>query len=318
MTRRSEEPRAVSAERALREAANLLRRAGVDTPRLDAEILLCQTAGLRRESLLAHPEELLPAEVLRAYRRAVSLRAERRPLAYITGRREFYSLDFEVGPGVLVPRPETELLVDVAVSLARTLPGAEPFLADVGTGCGAVAVALACLLPRCRVAAGDISNRALDYARRNVLAHGLEDRVELQRGDLLEAVSPDSGGGGRLFDGVVANLPYIPDRDWDALPPEVRGFEPPESLLGGPDGLGFVRRLARQLPDRLAPGGFVCLEVGPGQASPAGDILRATGLFDAITHYRDLAGRERVVAAEGLRRGSPPRSAAEDLRRPPS
>jgi len=169
-------------------------------------------------------------------------------------------------------------------------------LVDVATGSGAVAVALARLLPEWRLIATDVSPDALEYAARNVNAHGLTGRVELRRGDLLDALPPDL-----RVDGVVANLPYVAETDWPGLPPEVRDHEPPEALLGGADGLDLYRRLAAQLPARLAPGGFVALEVGAGQAPAVTELLRRVGLFEAgaVKVHRDLAGIERVVGASG-------------------
>jgi release factor glutamine methyltransferase len=317
---------------ALREAAGVLRQAGCATPLLDAEVLLCHVTGLGRESLLAHPERRLTPRERRAYREAVGRRAARCPVAYITGRREFMSLDLEVGPGVLVPRPETELLVEVAAAAAREAGAL--LVADVGTGSGAVVVALARLLPECRFFASDSSPRALEYAARNIARYGLQGRVELCRGDLLEAFAPAASGrhsgpasgrhsgpasgrhsgpasgrhsgpasGRRLLDGVVANLPYVAEAEWPGLPPEVRLYEPPESLLGGPDGLDLFRRLASQLPAHLAPGGFVCLEVGAGQADAVTALLMGTGLFDSVRVHLDLGGRPRVLSARRVPTG---------------
>jgi release factor glutamine methyltransferase len=282
-----------SAGEALRRAAELLRAAGCGTPRLDAEVLLAHVTGRSRESLLARPEGALTAGEDLAYEEAVVRRAGGWPLAYITGRREFFSLDLEVGPGVLIPRPETELLVEVAVALAsppvaRSGPGL--VLADIGTGSGAVAVALASLLPGVVIYATDTSEAALEVAERNVKRLGLGGRVRLRRGDLLDALPVP-------VDGVVANLPYVADPDWEGLPREVRDFEPPGSLRGGPDGLDLFRRLAAGLPAYLLPGGFVCLEVGPGQAGPVARLLLETGVFETVARHLDLAGHERVVSA---------------------
>jgi len=238
---------------------------------------------------------MTPEESL-AYERVVALRSGRCPVAYITGRREFMSFVLEVTPAVLIPRPETELLVEVAASVASAREGgkAPPILAEVGTGSGAVAIALARLLPGFRIIATDISAEALAVAERNVTRMGLGDRIELRQGDLLEPADPAT------LNGVVANLPYVTEADWERLPPGVRDFEPPQSLLGGPDGLAAFRRLAAQLPQHLAPGGFVALEVGTGQAGPVGDILLETGLFPRVERHRDLAGHERVVCAQGF------------------
>ncbi len=292
-----------TAGEALRQAAAALRTAGFRTPRLDAEVLLGQVTGFSRETLLAHPERILAAEQAASFETLVGRRLERCPVAYLVGHKEFMSLDFEVGPGVLIPRPETELLVEVALDLARQV--AAPVLADVGTGSGAVAVSLAHFLPGAVVYATDLSQEALGYAHRN--AERLKGRVELRRGDLLDALAGDRPeGGGPFLDGVIANLPYVPDRDWERLEPNVREWEPPESLKGGADGLDLVEGLIRQLPGYLRPGGFVCLEHGPGQSEPIAAALRAvTG--GSITVHRDLAGLERVVAATNARPAGQPR-----------
>ena len=300
---RGDLPEPANAGQALRWAADRLRRAGCDTPRLDTEVLLAHVTGRRREALLAHPEQILtPDEVVR-FRDVAARRGARCPVAYLTGRREFLSLEFEVGPGVLIPRPETELLVEVAVSLAGRgsglrLAGRRLRLADVGTGSGAVALALARLLPGAAILATDISAEALACAARNaarLLPEGPPHRVTFHPGDLLEALAVIDPR--PVLDGVVANLPYVSEADWAGLPPDVRDHEPVAGLLGGPDGLDLFRRLAAQLPDYLAPHGFVCLEVGLGQASAVRSLLETTGLFAATAAHRDLAGHERVVSA---------------------
>ena len=296
-------PEPANAGQALRWAADRLRRAGCDTPRLDTEVLLAHVTSRRREALLAHPEQILTPDEAVRFRDVVARRGARCPVAYLTGRREFLSLEFEVGPGVLIPRPETELLVEVAVSLAGRGPGLRLAgrglcLADVGTGSGAVALALARLLPGAAILATDISAAALGWAARNaarLLPEGPPHRVTFHPGDLLEAlevIDPRP-----VLDGVVANLPYVSEADWAGLPSDVRDYEPVAGLLGGPDGLDLFRRLAAQLPDYLAPHGFVCLEVGLGQASAVRSLLEATGLFAATAAHRDLAGHERVVSA---------------------
>ncbi len=318
---------------ALRRAAAFLRRAGFRTPRLDAEVLLGHVTGFSREALLAHPERTLTSEQASAFGDLVARRLDRCPVAYLVGHKEFMSLDFLVEPGVLIPRPETELLVEVAVGLGRRRADEEagrrgaappeadgrPILADVGTGSGAVAVTLARLLPGATIYATDVSKAALDVARRNAarLAGGAGVRaasIEFRRGDLLDALAGESPR--PSLDGVVANLPYVPDDDWQRLERNVRDFEPPESLRGGPDGLDLIRRLAAQLPAYLARGGFVCLEVGPGQAAAVSAIVLATGLFGGegpatrprLLVHRDLAGIERVVSATNSAPAGQPRS----------
>lgn len=280
---------------ALSWAVQVLGEAGCDTPRLDAEVLLAHVTGRGRAYLLAHPEARLePAQAAR-FAGLVARRRQHCPVAYLTGRREFRSLDFTVGPGVLVPRPETELLVDVAIGLIDRGRGRGRdrwVIADVATGSGAVAIALAVSLGgSVRVHATDISPAALGYAARNVALHGLFDQVELHQGDLLEAL-PSAV----RLDGIVANLPYVAAGGWDDLPLDVRRWEPRESLIGGPDGLELYRRLAAQMPARLSADGFVALEVGAGQASEVAGVLRSTGRFGAVEVHADLGGIVRVVA----------------------
>lgn len=303
---------------ALRRTTALLREAGFRTPRLDAEVLLGHVTGFPRELLLAHPEQTLTPEQVASFEGLVARRLVRCPVAYLVGRKEFMSLDFEVGPGVLIPRPETELLVEVASDLALqrladrgTGAGAagrtsavpaqrDLVLADVGTGSGAVAVSLARLVPEVLIYATDLFEQALACAGRNAgRLLGDAGRVLFRCGDLLAGLGSEHP----LLDGVVANLPYVPDVVWESLEPNVRDYEPPQSLRGGPDGLDLFRRLAGQLPAYLAPGAFVALEVGPEQAPAVAALLVGTGLFDHhdVSVHRDLAGAERVVAATSAR-----------------
>lgn len=265
----------------LRWTTGYLQDKGVPTPRLDAEVLLAYCLGLERVGLyLDYERPLKPAELAR-YRELVRRRAAREPVAYIRGLKEFWSLEFEVSPAVLIPRPETELLVEEALALARPL--GEPRVVEVGTGSGAVAVVLARELKRA-VTATDNSPEALAVARRNAAKHGAE--VEFIEADLL---SPFGEG---AFDLVVSNPPYVPRPDF-ATPPEL-SFEPRGALDGGEDGLEVVRQLTRQAPRVLAPGGWLLLEVGLGQAPETTRLMEAAGFRD-VAGVPDLAGIERVV-----------------------
>jgi release factor glutamine methyltransferase len=278
---------------ALGGAVDALAAAGVEDPRLDAEVLLAEATGMDRAALVAEPGAPVPPAAARQFAGMVRRRLRREPVAYILGRKGFRHLELAVDRRVLVPRPETELLVEPALERqpARVL--------DVGTGSGAIALAIADELPGCEMTATDISAGALEVARANAERLGLADRVRF-----LPGTWPGEGGGGTDsgFDLIVANLPYIAESDWPSLPPEVREWEPREALLAGPDGLDAIRalladrgsplsRIARQRTAALA------LEVGEGQAAAVGELLREAA-FGSIEVRRDLAGIERVVIGE--------------------
>jgi release factor glutamine methyltransferase len=267
-----------SVREALNGAADALRAAGVDSPRLDAEVLLSEATGHDRAQLAAHPEAGVPAAAARRFGEMVRRRLRREPVAYILGRKGFRHIELAVDRRVLVPRPETELLVELAVELdpRRVL--------DVGTGSGAIALALAAELPGCDVTATDVSDAALEVAHANVERLDLNDRVELLAGSL-----PPAGAG--QFDLVLANLPYVSEAEWDGLEPEVTEWEPRAALFGGPDGLDVLRE-AIPAAARLAP--VLALEVGEGQAGAVSEMLVDAG-FEAVEARTDLAGIERVA-----------------------
>ncbi len=262
----------------LREAAAYLGQAS-DAPRLEAEVLLAHVTGIPRASLLAHPEQALSLSHHTAYRSLLHSRASGYPLPYLTGRIEFYGLEFAVTPDVLIPRPETETLVDLACQL-------RPRVAlDVGTGSGCVAVALAVHLPEARVYAVDLSVRALRVAAANARRHGVERRVHPVCGDL---VSPFAGP----VDLVLSNPPYVAEEEWLALPVSVR-HEPRLALNGGTDGLNVIRRLVAAAPRVLRPGGTLLVEIGAAQGEAAAALARSSGA--QVRVHRDLAGRDRVL-----------------------
>ncbi|MBB4664398.1 peptide chain release factor N(5)-glutamine methyltransferase [Conexibacter arvalis] len=257
-----------------------LREAGCDNPRLDAELLLADALRATRTSLHLHPERILAADESARFAAAVARRRAREPVAYIRGTRGFRHIDLIVDRRVLVPRPETELLVEVALRLPR---GAR--VADVGTGSGAVALALKHERPDLQVVATDVSADALAVARANAEALRLD--VAFVQGDLLDAVAGP-------LDAVLSNPPYVPDGDRDGLEPEVAVHEPALALFAGGDGLDVLRRLARAAAAR-AP--FVAFELGQGQAGAVAELLREAGMSTVAAH-RDLAGIERVVVGE--------------------
>lgn len=263
--------------------ADYLSQKGVENGRRDAELLLCATLDLDRVGLyLNYDRPLSPAE-LAAFRERVGRRARREPLQHVLGRTEFWSLPFLVTPAVLIPRGDTEVLVEEAL---KRVAGPCSIL-DVGTGSGAIAIALAHELPTAAVTAVDISTEALAVAAENARGNGVEGRVSFLQADLgALPVGP--------YDLVVANPPYIPAGDLAGLMPEVRDFEPHLALNGGGDGLDCYRRLMPAAAACLKSSGWLLLEVGCGQAPQVLELLRETG-FDERFAARDLAGIERVV-----------------------
>jgi len=274
-----------TAGEALAWAAHRLAAAGIESARREAEILVREAMAFRREQFLAHPETPLSPLARRTLEEFVARRGAREPLPYILGRAEFFSLTFSVTPAVLIPRPETEVLVEESVARARAI-GAR-VIADVGAGSGAIAVVLARELPQARILAVDISGEALAVTRENAMRHGVAARVLALRADLVSAVRGP-------VQAVVANLPYIKTEDLGGLQPEVRAFEPRAALDGGYDGLAAIRRLSATVASVLTPGGFAALEIGVGQADAVADLLVAGGLRD-VERVRDYAGMERVV-----------------------
>ncbi|HEY81329.1 MAG TPA: peptide chain release factor N(5)-glutamine methyltransferase [Anaerolineae bacterium] len=271
----------------LREATEVLKRAGVDTPTLDAELLLAHALGVARSWLLAHPEQHLTPEQEAAFRALLARRTAREPLAYITGQRAFYDIQLEVTPAVLTPRPETEELVERALTWLRERPRA--VVVDVGTGSGAIALTVARHASQSRVYAIDISPQALDVARRNARRLGLTARVAFLLGDLL-APLPEP------VDIILANLPYIPEGVRTDLMPEVAAFEPPEALFSGERGLDHIARLLAQAPAFLRPGGRILLEMGCDQADEVLALARQSFPRADRRVIQDLTGRDRFLA----------------------
>ena len=260
---------------------------GVDTPRLDAEVLLSHILGKDRLYLYTHFDQPLTPEELARYRDSVKKRVLRWPVAYIIGYKEFMGHRFAVSPAVLVPRPDTEILVEAAAERLSLV--SSPVIADIGTGSGAIIVSLLTLLPQATGVAVDISPQALTVARANAVNNGVTDRLAVQEGDFL---TPLAGGS---FDALVSNPPYIPAGDISGLSAEVRQ-EPRLALDGGDDGLAFYRRIMTGGPTLLAPGGFIAVETGAGQAPAVAALAREQGL-EKIEIIKDLAGIERVVIA---------------------
>lgn len=275
-------------------AADYLAGRGIASARLDAEVLLGYTLGLDRVGLYVNFDRPLEAHEIDAYRRVIAERGKRRPVAQITGVREFYSYELKVTPDVLIPRPETELLVEIVLSYVKDLqarrPGYVPRIVDVGTGSGAIAVVLAAELPDADVWAVDCSPQALQVAEDNAARLGVSDRVTFRLGHWLQPLGLE-----KRFDVVVSNPPYIPSAQIDRLMPEVRLFEPRLALDGGVDGLGAYRELLPAAKHVVVPGGVVAVEVGDGQAEQVAAIGLEAGWREYVIHH-DLAGKGRVVA----------------------
>lgn len=285
-----------------------LRTAGSESARLDAELLLASALGVERVTLLAHPDAPVSPAVAAAFERDLARRAAGEPVAYIRGMKEFFGFAFTVDSRALIPRPDTELLVELAVrevvarlaGSARGGPSELVRIVDVGTGCGTIAVSLAATLRRrrcldgARLTATDRSGEALALARENAVGHGVADAIDFREADLLDE-APD----GEAFDVVLANLPYIPSAVVPVLP-VAASFEPRVALDGGADGLALIRRLVAALPRALAHGGIALLEIGSEQGRAIADLvagLPGPGRWVAEV-LPDLAGQPRVVRIE--------------------
>ena len=269
-----------------------LAQAGVDTPRLDAQLLLAWTLKALREDLARDPDRLLTGRERVIFEKAVSLRRQRRPLPYITGEAWFYGRPFKINRAVLIPRPETEDLAQAALEKCRNEPA--PLLADIGTGSGCLAVTLALEYPGASVWATDLSGDALKLARKNVARYALQERVTLLQGDLLGPLPADL-----RFDIIVSNPPYVLESDLPGLQPEVRDYEPVLALSGEPgasgsDGTALHRRLLAEAPQYLIPGGRLLMEVGHGQSEAVAQAARDSGYEDVMIR-EDMAGIGRIV-----------------------
>lgn len=282
----------------LRNAIRRLTQAGVSEPRAAAEVLLADLLALPRAALYLHPEQPLSPSQEAAYAQRLQRRCDGEPVQYITAKQEFWSLEFEVNPHVLIPRPESELLVEHGIPIVERWctahPGQIPSILDVGTGSGNVALSLARALPQSHVWAIDISLDALRVARRNAQRLGVNARLHWLCGDLLTAwrAAPPHC----IL--CVSNLPYVTTAEWHELPREIRAHEPPQAFLGGPDGLDIIRRLLCAVPTLLPSGSTVLLEVGWQQAASVQQFCHAHGGFQASGVYHDYAGIARVVWAQ--------------------
>jgi release factor glutamine methyltransferase len=277
--------------------AGIARLEGRNVPcaALAAELLLMHVLGRDRAWLYAHPEYELSLEEAAAYEQLLARRTEGIPTQYLTGRQEFWGLEFEVGPGVLIPRPETEHVVEMALAWLGARRAELLRIADLGTGSGCIAIALARELPRAEIVATDISPAALDYARRNAERHGVSRRIQLIETNLLDAcLGP--GLPRNFFDLIVSNPPYVALSDAENLAREVREHEPAEALFAGPQGLDVYPALINQAEQLLCPKGILFVEIGYNGAEQVRSLLPAP-LWSDLRVTRDLAGIERVISA---------------------
>src|SRR5215468_4245910 len=279
---------------ALKEAGERLRAASVPNDLLDAQTLLAEAGGFDRTYLIINFNQQLSEGILSAFRTMVDRRAAGEPLQYITGRQEFFGLDFEVTPDVLIPRPETELIVEEAIRIVQRDRVARPVIVDVGAGSGAIAVALARELGEARVVASDISEAALRVARRNAARHGLGARIGFVVSDLLDAFAE-----GDLADFILSNPPYVSEDEMPSLQREVRDWEPRLALTDSKDGLSFHHRLLKDAPSRLKPGGHLICEMGYMQSERISAMVNRQ-VWGAERLLDDLQGIPRTIVLQKL------------------
>jgi len=271
----------------LKEAESQLDMKGIPTPALDAQVLLAHCIGRDRSFLHAHPERELSDAEARMFRLLIARRVNREPVAYITGMKEFWSLPFAVNRNVLIPRPDTEIVVEAALNLFERRE--KTCILEIGTGSGAISITMATEREKAIITDTDYSREALDVALRNALNNGAEQRITFLCGDLF---TPVRG----TYDIIVSNPPYISEGDFDRLEPEVREYEPRSALVAGPDGTEFHRRLMEGARDFLEDGGWLVMELGVGQKNALEKMMHENGYCD-IVFYRDYAGIERVIRA---------------------
>ncbi len=270
-------------------AGRMLSEEGIDTAYLDAEILMRHALGCRREELFLLSNEMLDQDKIDYFMKLIERRKKREPVAYITGKKEFFSREFIVSHEVMIPRPETETLVERVMDIIR-LNNIKNML-DIGTGSGIIAITLSLNFPELQICATDISDDALNVARKNAIMHGVESRIEFVKSDLFDGLDP-----GKKFDLIVSNPPYIPSCDIPFLEPEIRDYEPRVAIDGGLDGLDVIRRIARDSHYYMQKEGFLVMEIGEGQGASVLEILKGSNYSDCMI-FKDLSGKERCIVS---------------------
>ena len=279
--------------------ADYLKKKDIDSPRLTAEVLLAYQLNIDRITLYLNFDQPLTEKELSGYRTLIRRRVRREPLQYITGVQEFWSLDFAVNPHVLIPRHETELLVELAITRLKSLPALEghsPRMLDLGTGCGAIAISLAKEAKMTQIWATDISADALKVAYLNAEKHGFTDRIRFMRGDLWDPLLDQDV----TFDMILSNPPYICPDEFDGLSPEVRDYEPRIALDGHKEGMYYIDKIFTEGPAFLNPGGWIMLEMAPGQTEKALGLIGEIKGYGEKTRVKDYSNLYRVVMAQRI------------------
>ncbi len=271
-----------------------LKEKEVDAPRLCAELLICHVLGKQRIQVYTEFDQVVPPEKLAALRALVKRASEHEPVAYLVGRTEFYSLELAVSSACLIPRPETELLVQHGIEFLRSRKAPYRVL-DLCTGSGCIAVAIAKNVPEALVVATDIDDEALNVAAQNVEKHDLSERVQLLSGDLFDPIVPQLDNG--HFDLIVANPPYVSDAEMETLDKNVKDYEPIKALKAGPDGLDLIKRIVARAPEFMTEDGALMIEIGYQQSARVKSLLCDIGLFGEGRLVQDDQGHERVVIA---------------------
>ncbi len=276
----------------IRWSEEYLTEKGIDSPRLNAELMLASALGYKRIDLYTRFDKPLVREELDRYKALFVRRIKKEPLQYILGHADFYGRRFSVCPDVLIPRPETEHLIEATIEIVKENDIQSPGILDIGTGSGCIAITLAAEIEGAVITALDVSDRALKCADENAARHAVGDRINFKKINILDPYNaiPDSGS----YDFIVSNPPYIPLREWEKLPDEIKAHEPKYALTDERDGLSFLRRLTELAPATLKPGGWLICEIGYGQFDEVRELFDTSGARD-IKHWYDLAGIKRTI-----------------------
>ena len=274
----------------LNDAVNALETAGIPSARLDAEVLLSFCLKCERLEFLKNPDMLISEKQIAGFRNLIARRLRWEPIAYITGRKEFWTLTLQVNKDVLIPRPDTEIVVEETLAVCRKMDSMEVNILDIGTGSGAIALALAKEISNAKIVATDISSAALAMAKKNALALKLENNIDFRQGDLFEPVE-------NKFDIIVCNPPYITEKEYEKLPAGVKDYEPEVALLAGKKGTEFYEKLINQAPAYFKKNGWLLLEIGAKQEKPVRGLMEESGFYESIEMRRDYAGLPRVMRA---------------------
>ncbi|GAB6269471.1 MAG: peptide chain release factor N(5)-glutamine methyltransferase [Smithella sp.] len=274
----------------INEASHALETVGIPSARLDAEVLLSFVLGCDRLEFLKNPEMSISEVQFSSFRNLVARRVRWEPVAYITGRKEFWTFTLEVNKDVLIPRPDTEVIVEETLEICRKLDSSEINILDIGTGSGAIALTLATEISNARIVATDISAAALALAKKNACALKLDNKIDFCQGNLFEPVEG-------VFDIIVCNPPYISAQDYDDLPAGVKDYEPSIALLAGKSGLEFYEKLIYQAAEFLQKNGWLLMEIGAKQENEVQEIIEESGFYDSIEMRKDYAGLPRVMRA---------------------